>query len=541
MSTIQRAIITFLVVSGCQGGGPGGDDGTDTQALPLTGSNFEIEDTDANLKVDGAAPAIDWASPSVVEIRQPDLLTGTGDDSFGQGTKEDTAVPTIVDGSIPPNKSDLKFFGLYQEGDTSTGFLNVYWSRVQEPQGTTNMDFEFNQSSTASTNGVTPVRTVGDWLITYDLAQGGTNPIISFRRWTAAGGGSWGPATNLSATNDAEGSINTSPIPIGESDGLGAHSVRTFGEAQIRLSALFTDPDTCQAIGSAYLKSRASDSFTAAVKDFIAPVAVNISNCGAIRITKVDDLGDPLGGAEFTLHFDNAPVGGAFDPALDTTTGMSCTTDASTGQCTIANVLPGFYWLVETVTPPNHETVAPIAVQVVSANQTVEVGPVVNPRQRGAILINKTRKQAGGDPVPLEGIEFVVNGVTKTTDANGQVCFDGLLFGDYLVHENHADNYADLPDFTVTVDNVATCTDNPFVGEERTIDNIPLSTITVTFTSQVVVNSVPATVASIICADVNGNLTPTPLDPTPIPLDDTSEAYVDLQPGTYTCTVVIDP
>src|SRR5687767_1242220 len=30
-----------------------------------------------------------------------DKPTGGGDDSFGQGTKEDTAVPTVVDGSIP--------------------------------------------------------------------------------------------------------------------------------------------------------------------------------------------------------------------------------------------------------------------------------------------------------------------------------------------------------------------------------------------------------------------------------------------------------
>ena len=69
---------------------------------------------------------------------------------FGNGSKENTAVPSVIDGSIPPNKSDLKFFGVYQEGTTSTGFLNLYWSRVQDPQGTTNMDFEFNQSSTLS-------------------------------------------------------------------------------------------------------------------------------------------------------------------------------------------------------------------------------------------------------------------------------------------------------------------------------------------------------------------------------------------------------
>ena len=39
----------------------------------------------------------------------------TNDDSFGQGTKEDTAVPSVVDGGVPPNKSDLIDFGGYLE------------------------------------------------------------------------------------------------------------------------------------------------------------------------------------------------------------------------------------------------------------------------------------------------------------------------------------------------------------------------------------------------------------------------------------------
>ncbi len=90
----------------------------------------------------------------------------------------------MVDGSIPPNKSDLLTFGGYLE-TTPTGdrFLNIYWHRVQEPNGTTNMDFEFNQSSVLSSNGVTPVRTAGDVLIQYDLAQGGTNPQLFLSRW----------------------------------------------------------------------------------------------------------------------------------------------------------------------------------------------------------------------------------------------------------------------------------------------------------------------------------------------------------------------
>lgn len=247
--------------------------------VSLTGSNFEI-DADANLKVDHASPSIDWAS--VAEARQTDEASGTGDDSFGQGSKEDTAVPVVVSGSIPPNKSDLKDFGVYVEETASGKFLHLFWSRVQDPSGTTNMDFEFNQSTVVSSNGVTPVRTAGDLLITYDLSKGGTVPVLSIREWD---GSAWSSATDLTAAGGATGSINTSTIPSGDGDGLGALDPRTFGEASIDVDFIF-DPAACESFGSAYLKSRSSDSFTAALKDFIAPLPVNISNCGSVIIRK---------------------------------------------------------------------------------------------------------------------------------------------------------------------------------------------------------------------------------------------------------------
>ena len=52
------------------------------------------------------------------------------------------------------------------------------------------------------------------------------------------------------------------------------------------LKSIF-DPSKCTSFGSAYLKSRSSDSFTSAVKDFIAPQTVNISNCGTVIIKTV--------------------------------------------------------------------------------------------------------------------------------------------------------------------------------------------------------------------------------------------------------------
>jgi hypothetical protein len=228
---------------------------------------------------------LDWAN--VADTKQQDKPTGSTDDSFGQGAKEDTAVPSVVTGSIPNNNSDLKTFGIYIEKTPSgKNFVHMFWTRVQAPTGTTNMDFEFNQSSTPSSNGVTPVRTAGDVLIAYDLSQGGTVPTISVHFWD---GSAWGPAQNLSSTGKATGSINLVAIPAAESDGLiatGQLDPLTFGEASVDVDAILPSA-TCSALGSVYLKSRSSDSFTAALKDFIAPAPVNVSNCATITIRKM--------------------------------------------------------------------------------------------------------------------------------------------------------------------------------------------------------------------------------------------------------------
>jgi hypothetical protein len=629
--------------------------------VSLAGSNFEI-DTDANLKVDDPAPSIDWASVS--EDRKADMASGSRDDSFGQGTKEDTPVPVVVDGSIPPQKSDLLTFGVYLETNPLGRFLNLFWHRVQEPQGTTNMDFEFNQSSVISGNGVTPVRTSGDLLIQYDLSRGGTSPILFLSRWIDGSEGAtaadceaanslpcWNKKVDLTATGDATGSINTSPIPVSESDGLattGPISPRTFGEAQVDFDALTGGAARCVAFGSAYLKSRSSDAFTSELKDFIAPLTLNIDQCGKviirkqtdpdeepnatsfgftkafptdpssadtftltddgvksfvdnvlfgsgysvdedvipagwdlvaidcsassgvtpvisvpdgtvtfaidantdvldctytnrargqIDILKTDDLGAVLANVGFDLFQDNPPLGPPRGPE-DTATGQSCLTNAL-GVCSIPDVLAGQYWVVEDVStvPPGHDP-APDQNVVVGAGATVSL-TFVDPRQTGAIRVTKTRKHAadGSGDHPHAGVDFVVSGgslaapQTITTGADGTACVGGLVLssfvGDYTVHEVTPAGYRGGADQTVTVDNKAACSDVPYVGEEVSFQNMPLTDITVTVDSQVA----GGTSSTIEC--VPGGAAG--------PGEDISLSLADQEPGTYVCTIVVDP
>jgi uncharacterized surface anchored protein len=163
------------------------------------------------------------------------------------------------------------------------------------------------------------------------------------------------------------------------------------------------------------------------------------------------------------------------------------------------------------------------------------VGPLADPRQTGAIKVTKLRKHAadGSGDHPHAGVDFTVNGVTKTTDANGQACFDNLLQGDYTVHETVPTGYKGEADKTVTVDNKASCADATYGGEEVTFHNTPLSNITVSFESQVT----GGTASKISCT----GLTADPADSTPNDFNDTSETFKNLEPGTYNCTVVVDP
>jgi hypothetical protein len=431
--------------------------GTTAAQANLTGSPFDAGD--GNLIVNDEAK--DWANIGISCITPIagcglDLPTGQTDDSFGTGTKEDTAVPSVVDGSIPNNKSDLtRFYARFVEEANGSTYAYLAWERVQEPNGTTNMDFEFNQSSVLSSNGVTPVRTAGDVLIKYDLSQGGVNPVLGYHTWVATGNKSlceaanatpcWGKVQTLAG--NFEGSINTvvvsDPIAPNAPRDL---SVRTFGEAAINLTAAgIVGADPCLPFSSAYLKSRSSDSFTAALKDFIAPISVATSKCGDINVLKTDDdsPASPLAGAVFTLYNDAAPIGGTFDPATDlaVTPATTCTT-GNDGKCSFTQILAGNYWVVETTTPAGHDTAAPQAVTLVGG-ATVSL-TFVDPRDFKIIVLvcKEVDNSLYSSTVTVDGVDksslsAAPSGLTATQLCGlGGAAYDDKSYGDHPANVN---------------------------------------------------------------------------------------------------------
>jgi hypothetical protein len=321
---------------------------------PLTGSSFE--GNDGNLIAGDDGGTTDWANVAGRNTGL-DLPSGKGDNSFGQGTKEDNADVSIVTGAIPPNKNDLTRFYEASEHVGSSDFLYLAWERAVNI-GNANLDFEINKNVTtgftsATTGALTLNRTAGDLLVTYDFAGSGT-PTIGILRWLTSASvpvitgfatnvcfssnsfPCWGDQKTLDAT-EAEAAVNT--VAINETiSGVNPLGIGLFGEAAINLTAsgVFSS-DTCTAFGSTFVKSRSSSSFPAEVKDFIAPVAVNISNCGTVIVRKVTH---PAGGTGFGFTSNVAT-----NPT-DTSNASFALDDG--GSKTMLNVLPGSYNVTET-------------------------------------------------------------------------------------------------------------------------------------------------------------------------------------------------
>jgi hypothetical protein len=568
---------------------------------------------------------------------------GKGDNALGQGTKEDDTNVSVVNGSIPPQKDDLSRFYINSEkkpcvasstvncGTSSLHqFLYMAWERTNT-LGSAHMDFEFNQAPvgiTATSSGAEVLnRTLGDLLIDFDFGGSGV-PVLALHRWiststpsadceTSTTSPCWGKGVTLTtsctaapATPCAEASVNGADVtdnnPPGAPRTLPGQTIldsrgnvktinSTFGEAGIDLTAANVFPaNKCFHLGDAWLKSRSSgNSFNSELKDFIAPIPINISNCGEIKIIKhsdprginqdfgfASDLGDPTppvtvdsqpfcqadtSPSAFTLNDKSVAITGisAASPTVVTTaaahgftSGQTVTIAGSNSTPSIdgsrvvtvidsthfsvavnvttagnagavvgdsprntedcVNVLsadsngntityhvtennplpPGFVLESLTCTAGANSSGAQDGTNQFKANITVAPGETVtctyvDQQQLGAIKITKTSTKGNA---ALAGAKFSIkdpNGVALTgspftTDANGVICKDNLAFGDYKVQETSAPTgykINDATEHTVTVDNNAKCTDDPYGGEAIAFDDTPLSTIEVKFTS----------------------------------------------------------
>jgi hypothetical protein len=557
------------------------------------GNSSGFEDDDANLIVNttfdwNSFSRVSWLpTGSTTPTRQADKVVSgwtfkgiedwdatTADSGFAGGTKQDDNCATVITAKAP-NKDDLKRIYLSSKTvdiDPTAGvnnhvFLNLAWVRI--PQNTTSpsahVAFEFNKGTTAC-GSTSPLvqRTAGDMLIVYDFEGGAGTPVLTLRRWVTSGAceiGSnsapcWGTATNLTAGGFAEAAVNVentaldqlAPPALSASTSVDATlGLSEFGEAGIDLTGagVFTQGQ-CESFGKVFGVSRSSgNSGTAQMKDLVGPGNFNLRNCGTVTIIKHTVPANLNQNFGFTSNL-------AGTCTADATPASFTLNDSGTDTETCQDVPAGSYTVTEGANPANFTftdlsctasgtgtSATPASGNATkTASITIAGGgsatcTYTNSQLLGAIKVTKTRKHAadGAGDHPHAGVSFTVNGVTQQTDANGVTCFDGLPFTSYTVHETVPAGYhVDANDKSVTVDNNATCSDNPYVGETVSFHNTPLTNVTVSVDSQVA----GGTSSTIDCE-------PTATDPDAGPGDDISVTLSDLEPMTLTCTIVIDP
>jgi len=192
-----------------------------------------------------------------------------------------------------------------------------------------------------------------------------------------------------------------------------------------------------------------------------------------------------------------------------------------------------------------------------------------NTLNKGALLIKKESTKTGNPLVQVAGATFCYStstgctsvtgtNVTDTTDGTGgdsdttigEVCVSGLTPGNYFINETGAPTGYGIGtsgEQTATVVSGTNCSSNKPSSSATGLavfTDPPLSTIEVKFFR---VGTQTETSASIVCKDASNNVVSAVsengnADPA---FDDTDETFGNgtstLVPGTYTCTVVIDP
>jgi hypothetical protein len=557
----------------------------------LTGSPSSFESNDGNMTVEGGAGFHDWANVSFTHV--VDIASSQADDSFVSGQKQDTVCPDTYTHGNPP-KDDFTDIASYSETNTGTGDTYLYGATIRyTANGSASENVELKQGTSGFCPGSTTLlaRTPGDKLIAIDYTQGGTQVAFNVLTWVASGAcfvandtaPCWGATVLTLSSAGAEGKVNQAAITAANNPISNAALVTgQFAEFGINLATAGIIPTgTCKAFPQTIWESRSSgSSFVSTTKD-ISIENKTISNCGQIKIIK---RSNPRGldqnfSFTSTLTDPPAPVTSNSSPYCQADTSPSAFTlndkDGATGDSSnntenCLNVLPGNYTVTEGADPAGFvfgslscsatgtgSSGSQDGTVLKQANITIAAGGVVtcvytNNQQLGAIKIIKETTKSGN--AGLQGATFsitkggtAISGSPFTSDANGVICVDGLGFGDYVVTETKAPDGYNLDDstgHTVTIDNNAKCSDDPYVGESITFDDTPLTDLLVKVTSE----ASGGTKSSIDCVDSAtpaneiGNSpagVPTMVDPAQVNADPTHGA--PLKPGTYTCTIVIDP
>lgn len=466
-----------------------------------------------------------------------------------------------LDTAKDANGDDWLYFAWERDKNTGSGF--IAYEFMQDPPPA---ECDYLESTTAELIAACNPwenRQAGDFMILWDQ-QGGSLDLW-LREWS-------GTAPNLTLGP---------ALDLNETESHAAYSGDGFrGEATVNLSeTIFKDQTDCVTFASTIPSTVTGNSDTADYKDTILQPTTPISNCGTVIIRKETVPDEVDNTTEFGFERTFTDEDDAEPPVLtfELTDDDSETWDGvpfGTGYVVDESVIPSG-WALDSIgcsastgygDAAATEAAFDVSVSAGTVTFDLESGQVAdctytNVPQTGSLLIVKERKHAASnddDPDTVNethahaGVEFTVTGgnipeatpLTDTTDANGEICLDGLvissLVGDYTVTETLPGGYVNDD-----LDEVVTVVVGPDCADEEdpvTVNflNTPLTDITVSVDSQVD----GGTFSSIECGYTDDDPDvpfPEVVEGEPVPNGDASLGMTDLEPGVYTCVIVVDP
>src|SRR5712692_6735712 len=342
-----------------------------------TVGSFEI---DGNLTVDHIVPPsepIDWdSSPFPAALTTFTDGTGSTDDIFGLGSKEnDQSTWVCTTGSAPPKDDVVNeisingappiageiAFRFFPVGGTQKQFLYSNWSRLSN-NGDAHIDYEFNQADPSTSPAgpncrQLPLRTPGDFLVSFDTQNGGATIVVSAFTWN---GTTFVPLSVGTQGVLWDGAVNTVPSITG----LTVTGVNLYGELALNVSdTIGTIP--CNKVLFVSMKTRASTSLSAELKDRTRAKPVNF--------TVFNPAGANASGNAFGAHIQDTLLG--INQTLPAATPATCTQGVCSSQSGVGSTSNSNQVLNVAVPPPGGSV---LSANVLSASSTSTVDPTTN-------------------------------------------------------------------------------------------------------------------------------------------------------------------
>jgi hypothetical protein len=223
-----------------------------------------------------------------------DAYNTSGDDVFSGSSFSQNPNSWRWATASAANKTDIHN-GMYHIASDGSHKWVIMGGDREVNTGTSYIDFEFYQGYfTKNSNGsfsslskdstslsATGGRTVGDFVLSMEYTNGGALATVHYYRWELSSGSYRYVEYNLpsgSSGSLAFGATNTTSIntPLG-AFGNNTYSPYLFVEAAVDVDALLNAINPCAQISikSVFIKTKASDSYNAALKDFISPIPVD--------------------------------------------------------------------------------------------------------------------------------------------------------------------------------------------------------------------------------------------------------------------------